>query len=149
MSHPLVQQLELQAHPEGGYYRETYRSSELVNTQMHARSAVTAIYYLLEQGQHSAWHRVSSDEIWHFYQGDDLELICMSPDLSDIQHMRLGADQERHAVIPAHYWQAARPLGNYSLMGCTVSPGFEFADFLLLREHPIRTKLAEDWQALL
>lgn len=149
MTHPLVTTLALQPHPEGGYYRETYRSSELVNTHIHARSAVTAIYYLLEQGQYSAWHRVCSDEIWHFYQGDALELVCMSPDLRDVQCITLSADADRHAVIPANYWQAARPLGSYSLMGCTVSPGFEFADFLLLREHPIRTKLAEKWQALL
>ena len=149
MPHSLVEQLQLQAHPEGGYFRETYRSQQVVHTSGQTRNAVTLIYYLLEQGQFSAWHRVLHDEVWHFYQGDDLELLCMSPDLHNVQRIILGKQSERHAVIPAHYWQAARPLGEYTLVGCTVSPGFDFADFLLLREHPIQKKLATEWQALL
>ena len=149
MPHPLVDKLDLSPHPEGGYYRETYRSQQRVESAGIERSAMTLIYFLLEMGQHSVWHRVLSDEAWHFYQGDDLELLIMSPDGKDVEFIRLGEQHERHAVVPAHYWQAARPLGDYALVGCTVSPGFEFADFLLLRDHPQRNLIAAEWIDLL
>lgn len=146
--HRLIKELGLQAHPEGGYYRECYRSEQQVRSDDRERCATTLIYYFLERDRHSAWHRVTSDEIWHFYEGDALELLCMDPECRSVKSHTLDHNNH-HAIIPAGFWQAARPLGDYSLMGCCVCPGFEFADFLLLREHPRRDYLAEAWHELL
>jgi predicted cupin superfamily sugar epimerase len=128
----LVEKLGLLPHPEGGWYREIYRSRDRVLTRRGLRSAVTTIHYLLERAQASRWHVVEADEVWHFYGGAALELIGYDPTTSRLERHVLGdvrAGNETVAVIPAHVWQAARSLGDYSLVGCSVGPGFEFEDF--------------------
>ena len=134
----LISELRLEPHPEGGYFREIFRSPHKVQPldERSARSALTAIYFLLIQGQHGRWHRVASDEAWHFYEGDPLEVFWI--DGQDVVHQEvLGmstSDARPMCLVPAGCWQAARPLGAYSLMGCTVAPGFEFRDFEMLSE---------------
>lgn len=120
----LIDTLALEPHPEGGWYRQVFKSAERVTRHADGatRTALTTIYFLLAEGTYSAWHRVQSDEVWHWYEGDALELL--TPD----SVTRLDADHRVH-VIPATVWQAARPLGAYALVGCTVGPGFEFGDF--------------------
>ena len=120
----LIETLGLAPHPEGGWYRQVFKSGERVTRQADGadRSALTTIYFLLVEGTFSEWHRVSSDEVWHFYEGDALELLTRDGST------RLDADHRVH-VIRANEWQAARPLGAYALVGCTVGPGFEFDDF--------------------
>ena len=133
----LVNRLGLEPHAEGGYYREIYRSATMVKPgdDRPIRSAATTIYFLLAAGQHSAWHRVRSDEIWHFYQGDPLQLFVGAPAMDRVETITL--DQLRPVyVVPADWWQAARPMGEFTLTGCTVAPGFEFTDFAMLRDEP-------------
>ncbi len=129
----LVDKLALQPHPEGGWYREIYRSPVRVETAHGSRSALTTIYYLLEQTQLSRWHVVQADELWHFYAGAPLELLAYTPTTRKFERHVLGhvsaAGITSVSVIPPGVWQAARSLGEYSLVGCTVGPGFEFADF--------------------
>ncbi|HEX7277154.1 MAG TPA: cupin domain-containing protein [Acidimicrobiales bacterium] len=111
----VIRELGLAPHPEGGWYRETWREE-----------AVTAIYFLLREGERSHWHRVDATEIWHFYAGDPLELAVGSAAAGQV----LGPDHPQH-VVPAGEWQAARSLGRWSLVGCTVSPAFRFEGFEL------------------
>jgi predicted cupin superfamily sugar epimerase len=124
-----IERLGLQPHPEGGWYREVHRAAARVETERGGRSALTTIYYLLEQGQLSRWHVVESDEVWHFYSGAPLELLAYEPRSRAFRRTVLGVNGESIGVIEAGVWQAARSLGAYSLVGCTVGPGFEFADF--------------------
>jgi predicted cupin superfamily sugar epimerase len=137
----LVEQLGLEPHPEGGYFREIHRSSAIVRPgdDRSVRAAVTSIYFLLAAGQHSRWHRVRSDEIWHFYEGDPLEILVSAPSLQHVERLIVssvtGAGRLVQ-VVPPGWWQAARPQGAYSLVGCTVAPGFEFGDFNFLRDAP-------------
>ena len=154
-SDELIRALGLQPHPEGGFYAEIYRSTALVvpDDARGARAALTTIYFLLAQGQRSRLHRVTSDEAWHFYEGDPLELTIIDRAFEHTERITLGpvrpvegghgdpplragnppALPERPVhVVPAGMWQAARPLGAYTLVGCTVAPGFEFADFSML-----------------
>ena len=134
----LIEQLQLQPHPEGGFYREIHRSGEMVVPGARpARHAVTSIYFLLLAGTHSRWHRVLSDEIWHLYEGGPLELWLASPAAAEFSALQLGPVSASSApvhTVPAGWWQAARPHGSYALMGCTVAPGFEFADFEFLND---------------
>lgn len=144
-AHAIVEALRLQPHPEGGFYRETFRASVKVRSPLHAgaRSASTAIYFLLPAGTFSVLHRVlGSDEVWHFYAGDPLELWLL--DTEGARSIRVGPDLANgdvwQAVVPEGVFQAATSLGpRYSLCGCTVAPGFDFADFDL----PTRDKLLE------
>lgn len=119
--------LGLAPHPEGGFYRETFRAPAADGE----RAASTAIYYLLPEGEASAWHRVDADEVWHHYAGAPLELTLW--DGRERRVVRLGTDlaagESPQAVAPAGVWQAARPLGGWVLAGCTVAPAFEFAGF--------------------
>ena len=150
----LVRLLELRPHPEGGYYRETYRSglvipaSVLPERYRGPRPASTAIYYLLTSGQTSAPHRVASDEVWHFYLGDPLELLVLSPE-GDLEIAYLGTDlasgERPQKVVPAGYWQAAKLArsGRWSLVGCTVAPGFQFEDFELGRKEDLLARFPE------
>jgi uncharacterized protein len=124
----VVAKLALTPHPEGGWYREIFRSGANVQAAQGTRSALTTIYYLLERGQLSRWHVVASDEIWHFYGGEPLELLAYRPDSRTLRKQVLD-QPEPVAVIEAGVWQAARSLGDYSLVGCSVGPGFDFADF--------------------
>ncbi len=135
----LIQRLQLIPHPEGGFYREIYRSGEQVPTARGSRAAGTGSYFLLLRGQKSLWHRVRSDEIWHYYEGAALRLIEIDAKLAKVTEHRLGPERgaSRQVVtIAANHWQAAQSRGDYTLVGCTVAPGFDFSDFTLLRDEP-------------
>lgn len=126
----LIATLALAPHPEGGWYRQIFKSEDRVTRHADGvqRAALSTIYFLLVEGEFSAWHRVLSDEAWHFYEGDAIELLTRIDDSDTPVLTRLDADHRVH-VIRAREWQAARPLGAYALLGCTVGPGFEFDDF--------------------
>ncbi len=133
----IVQLLGLAPHPEGGFYRETHRGALALTGLPHGapRSAHTAIYFLLPAGVFSAFHRVASDEVWHHYDGDALELHVID-DAGIHEIVLLGRDlaagERPQHVVPAGAWQAAIPRGErFTLCGCTVAPGFDFADFAM------------------
>lgn len=125
----VVRLLGLAPHPEGGHFRETFRDSR---TDASGRAVSTAIYYLLAAGEISAWHRVDAAEIWHFHAGAPLALT-LSPDGRDVTEHRLGPDlaagERPQLVVPAGHWQMAKSAGTWTLVGCTVAPGFEFSGF--------------------
>ena len=129
----LVRELELTPHPEGGHYRETYRDASGSGGRAHS----TAIYFLLQAGEVSRWHRVDAAEVWHYHKGAPLELK-IAEEGNGAQRFVLGADITRgerpQVVVPPHAWQSARSLGDFTLVGCTVAPGFEFAKFELAEE---------------
>jgi predicted cupin superfamily sugar epimerase len=120
--------LGLERHPEGGWYRQTF-----VDANPGGRAHSTLIYYLLEAGDRSAWHRVDSAEVWHWYAGAPLELrVAAGGPTTDLTLGNdLAAGQRPQGVVPRGAWQSARPLGDWTLVGCTVAPGFEFAHFEL------------------
>ena len=126
----LIDTLGLAPHPEGGWYRQIFKSDERVTRLSDGaeRSALTTIYFLLVEGTYSAWHRVKSDEAWHFYEGHAIEVLTRADEHAAPQVTTLDAEQRMH-VVRAHEWQAARTLGAYTLVACTVGPGFEFDDF--------------------
>lgn len=133
----LITKHGLEPHPEGGYYREIFRSTRLVTPldDRGARAALTTIYYLLPEGAISRWHRVTSDEIWHLYEGGPLELLEIDAGCSQLTRHRLVAGSGTPVCsIAADCWQSARALADYALVGCTVGPGFDFADFTLLAD---------------
>ena len=125
----IIELLRLQPHPEGGHYRETFRDAQ---TGADGRSRSTQIYYLLEAGEVSEWHRVDAVETWHYYAGGPL-VLTMSENGHDAQAAHLGPNlltgQRPQIVVPAHWWQTATSLGEWTLVGCTVAPGFDFAGF--------------------
>ncbi|NVN90034.1 MAG: cupin domain-containing protein [Desulfuromonadales bacterium] len=133
-----INTLGLIPHPEGGWFRETYRASEsippagLPDRFNGPRSLCTAIYFLLERGQFSALHRIRSDEIWHFHEGAPLIVSVLTPE-GEQYDIPLGRDAKSgerfQAVVPAGCWFGAEPQGDFSLVGCTVAPGFDFNDF--------------------
>jgi len=125
----IIRRLDLKPHPEGGHYRETHR-----DTRSHeGRAASTAIYFLLARGERSHWHRIDAVEVWHYYAGDPLKLEIVDGSTELI--VRLGpdvsADETPQVVVPARAWQAAETFGDWTLVGCTVSPGFVFEGFEL------------------
>ena len=126
----IIELLGLEPHPEGGHFRETFRDARTID----GRACSTAIYFLLKEGQTSHWHRVDATEVWHWYAGAPLEL-GMSPAGGPESVVRLGTalfEGERpQAIVPAGYWQRARSLGPWTLVGCTVAPGFIFSGFEL------------------
>lgn len=128
----IINLLQLTPHPEGGHYREMFRDPR----EVQGRSVGTSIYYLLAAGEASHWHMVDATEIWHHYMGDPLELRIA--DAGGVRTVVLGGDlaegQRPQAVVPAGAWQAARPLGDWSLTGCTVAPGFVFEAFEMAPE---------------
>lgn len=141
----LVRALGLEPHPEGGHFRQTHRSRLAVAAaDGRSRPALTHIWFLLAAGERSRWHRLASDEIWLFHEGDPLDLLTIAPGAVAIERRRLGsaATEPRAApagggaltalAVPAGSWQAARPAGAYTLASCVVGPGFEYADFELL-----------------
>ena len=134
----LIHTLALRPHPEGGHFAEVFKSPSRVHRAVGKdRSALTSIYFLLAQGERSRWHRVSADEVWHYYEGDAIELILF--DDRGLRRVRLGPvsrETRPIVVVPAGTWQAARSTGAYTLGGCTVGPGFEFADFTLAVDWP-------------
>ena len=153
----LIEQLQLSLHPEGGHFRETYRASQTVPTPRGPRPASTAILFLLQAGERSHWHRLHSDEAWHFHAGGGLLVHQISPS-GIAQTTRLGMDlgrgeQPQH-VVSAGHWFAAEPIrgGEWSLVSCTVAPGFDFADFELAAPDQLAahgaalTELCGDWR---
>ena len=134
----LISWLKLQPHPEGGFYRESFRSPHSVTPgdSRGPRSALTTIDFLLVEGQFSAWHRVASDEVWHLLEGGPLRLHLMPPSLDRIERVDLApvSPSQRPAhTVASGWWQAAEPLGGFALCAATVGPGFDFADFAFLR----------------
>jgi uncharacterized protein len=126
----IIARLQLKPHPEGGHFRETFRDTRL---DADGRSVSTAIYFLLARGERSHWHRIDAVEVWHYYAGSPLTLQIAD----DGGHHRvtlgsnLAASEVPQAVVPAHAWQAAESSGDWTLVGCTVAPGFDFATFEL------------------
>jgi len=126
----VVRILDLKPHPEGGYFRETFRDAGgAASTRAHS----TAIYYLLARGERSHWHRVDATEVWHWYAGAPLALEIAASGHGTSERLLLGANltngERPQAIVPAHAWQAAESLGDWTLVGCTVAPGFDFAGF--------------------
>lgn len=140
----LIEALGLQRHPEGGWFAETYRSKESIAAEAlpsrfgGSRSCCTAIHFLLEEGDFSALHRIKSDEIWHFYVGAPLVVQVITPG-GEHRQILLGSDptggEHFQAVVPAGCWFGAETRGRFSLVGCTVAPGFDFADFEMASRH--------------
>ena len=134
----LIAQLGLKPHPEGGHFAEVYRSAHQVLSPVHEarRAAVTDIYFLLPGDAYSAFHRVEHDEVWHLYEGAPLEIVEFDDSSGTIRRTTLNPVGQppafKHTVIGGN-WQAARSLGSYTLVGCTVAPGFSFDDFTLMR----------------
>jgi hypothetical protein len=131
----VIARLQLQPHPEGGHYRETFRDS---SGPSDGRAHSTAIYFLLARGERSHWHRIDAVEIWHYYAGAPLTLRIADGD--GLRTLQLGADlaagELPQGIVPPHAWQAAESGGDWTLVGCTVAPGFDFASFELA---------AKDW----
>ena len=124
----IIATLDLKPHPEGGFFRETFRDK----TDASGRALSTAIYYLLRAGEQSRWHRVKDAvEVWHWYAGEALELLIANGRGRSriLLGPRLEKGERPQAAVPANAWQSARPLGAYALVGCTVAPGFEFSQF--------------------
>lgn len=124
----IIRRLQLLRHPEGGWYREIFRDHS------GDRGALTSIYYLLRAGEQSHWHRIDAVEIWHYHAGAAMEL-SLAEESETVRRLRLGIDlaagEMPQAVVAARTWQAARPLGDWSLVGCTVAPAFRFEGFEL------------------
>ncbi|VXB74592.1 conserved hypothetical protein [Pseudomonas sp. 8AS] len=140
----LIRELQLVAHPEGGYYRRLFTSAQLLAD---GRAASSAILFLLPAGAVSRWHRVDADELWHFHEGEPLQLLSATTP-QQVRVERLGpvaAGQLPQRVVPAHAWQAARSLGAFSLVGCTVAPEFRFEGFCLLADD---VQAQHDWPLL-
>ncbi len=144
----LIEHLDLQPHPEGGFYKEVYRSAECIPTSALAdkyigdRNVCTSIYFMLTSETFSAFHKINQDEIWHFYQGTPIELHIISPQ-GEHQKIMIGHAFEKgeipQVVVPAHHWFAAKVFeeNSFSLVGCTVAPGFDFRDFELAKENQL------------
>ncbi|TBN04882.1 cupin domain-containing protein [Hyunsoonleella flava] len=144
----IINQLQLKPHPEGGYFKETYRSTGIIPQKcldsefIGDRTYCTGIYFLLTSDTFSAFHRINQDEMWHFYKGSPLTLHMISPE-GDYSKISIGNDIENREmlqfVVPAKYWFAGEVSGedSYALVGCTVAPGFDFRDF----EMPSRENL--------
>lgn len=136
----LIRALQLEPHIEGGHYRRIYESSTRVAYGDSGQRAVaTSIYFLLADGELSRWHRVDADEVWHYYEGQPLELLRYDPAEGVLTTHTLGPASRESApvfVVPAGMWQAARPRGAYTLVGCTVAPGYEYRGFALLDQAP-------------
>ena len=133
----IIARLELKPHPEGGHYRETFRDDR---TDAEGRAMSTSIYFLLAEGERSHWHRIDAVEVWHFYSGAPL-ILTIASDGGAPQIVTLGSDiaagQRPQAIVPAGAWQSAASNGDWTLVGCTVAPAFEFAKFELA---------PDDWQ---
>jgi predicted cupin superfamily sugar epimerase len=129
----IIAELGLAPHPEGGFYRETFRDDHPIG----GRASSTAIYFLLKAGQVSHWHRVDAVEVWHWHAGAPL-MLSIAPPGGDVRTLRLGPavlqGERPQGVVPTGHWQKAQSLGAWTLVGCTVAPGFEFAGFELAPE---------------
>lgn len=147
----LIAHLGLKPHPEGGYFHEVFRSALPIDPVdgRPPRAAMTTIYFLLDESAHSRWHQVDSDEVWHLYEGDGLELFeldATGTGLTRHRLSRLGDGGAPVHTVVAGKWQAARTLGAYALVGCTVAPGFDFDDFrLLAHDSGLATAVRAAW----
>ena len=144
----LIDSLQLVPHPEGGWYREVFRSAQTVLPQdgRPPRCALTTIDFLLQRGQFSAWHRVRGDEVWHLLEGEALTLWLLPPEPSPgaaVQQVLLSAATHRRHVVPTGWWQAAEPVGDFAYLGATVAPGFDFVDFSFGRDDPVRVGMLQ------
>jgi predicted cupin superfamily sugar epimerase len=128
----IIRLLDLKPHPEGGHFRETFRDAAGLEG---GRALSTAIYFLLAAEERSHWHRIDAAELWHYYAGAPLILEMAASDEGPIRRMKLGPDialgERPQGVVPANHWQAAESMGEWTLVGCTVAPGFDFASFEL------------------
>jgi uncharacterized protein len=127
----IIKLLKMRRHPEGGHYREMFRDNRAGGR---GRAHSTAIYFLLKKGERSHWHRIDSAEVWHFYRGSPLELSIAplrGPAEQYVLSNRLERGERPQLIVPPNAWQAARSLGAYTLVGCTVAPGFDFSTFEL------------------
>ena len=148
----LIDRLSLEPHPEGGFYRRIFRSDMDVRPTdgRGTRSALTTIYFVLTEGTSSRWHRVMSSEAWHLYEGGPVELLEIDASITTLSRHELAPigetdGQPVHIVAPGH-WQAARSLGDYAFMGCTVGPGFDFADFkLMANDESTQAQVRSQW----
>lgn len=150
-----IEKYQLLPHPEGGFYAETYRSVEVIGQQALParfagnRSFSTGIYFLLEAHNFSAFHRIRSDEMWHFYAGEALDIFVIDPETRELEVIKLGNDPEKgqtfQAVVSAGTWFASRPAkgSGYSLVGCTVAPGFDFQDFEMADRVTLQSQFPE------
>lgn len=150
-----IEKYKLSPHPEGGFYAETYRATEVIKKSALPdrfngdRAFSTGIYFLLESHNFSAFHRIQADEMWHFYAGQALEIFVIHQDSRELQVIRLGNDPEKgetfQAVVPAGAWFASRPGAGtrYALVGCTVAPGFDFADFEMAERASLQQEFPE------
>jgi predicted cupin superfamily sugar epimerase len=159
MVEEIIRSLNLTKHPEGGYYREIYRSNEFIpvevlenrkNAKKPYRNISTSIYYLLVSSDVSLFHRIKSDEIWHFYQGSPLLLHILDEEKQEYRNITLGKDLVFQVVVPKNVWFSAEILdkSSYSLIGCTVSPGFEFEDFEIAKSQDLISKFPQ-WENLI
>lgn len=129
----VIQRFGLAPHPEGGWFREIFRSPHNVRVAAGERSALTVIHFLLAAGTKSAWHRVQGDEVWFFSDGSPIEQLIATPDFSTITRRRL-IDATPVSVVPSGWWQAAYTEGDWALVQCAVAPGFEYTLFELARD---------------
>lgn len=155
----LIERLELEPHPEGGYFKETYRSAEVItsdslsNNYKGSRNCSTCIYFLLTPEMFSSFHKIHQDEVWHFYQGSPIELHIISESGSHESHI-IGNDLSKgetpQLVVPGNHWFASKVIDpdSYSLVGCTVSPGFDFQDFTLADRKNLILKFPEHMELI-
>lgn len=147
----LIEKLELQPHPEGGYYRRTFESEYMVNTPYGERRAMTSIYYLLDKGSKSRWHRLKSFERWYFHSGDAVNIHLFDGEGFLTKQLGIGAGEEPVVDIPENTWFCAEltdasAADAFAFVSCTVSPGFEFSDFELASDLGERApKALLDW----
>lgn len=135
----MIKDLNLSPHDEGGYFRQTYKSDFIIQPQKkkYTRSSVTHIYYFLSKGMHSIFHKVKHDEIWNLYDGEGVKLYIYDAGNKKVEERILSKKNlDFHTVVPGNLWQAAEPLGDYVLVGCTVAPGWESEDEEYLSDHP-------------
>ena len=153
----IIEKLQLQPHPEGGYFRETYRSQgeieSLPDSYNGKRNYSTCIYFLLTSEKFSAFHRIKQDEIWHFYDGSPIKLYTISPEGELSEHIignNLTKAEIPQLIVPGGYWFAAEVMNenSYSLVGCTVAPGFSFEDFELAKRETLISKFPKHQQII-
>ena len=152
----IIETLNLSKHTEGGYFRQTYKSDFIVQPEnkSYTRSCATHIYYYLQRGMYSKFHKVKHDEIWNLYDGEGVKLHVYDDKNNKVDEQILSkGDFKFHAVVQGDLWQAAEPIGDFVLVGCTVAPGWEWEDETYLSEHPEITdkliKLRPDLQCLI
>lgn len=141
----LIRELRLEPHPEGGWYRQTFRSERVVRRDDDERSALTAIFFLLRRGEISRWHRVASDEVWTHVEGDGVKLWRFDGSTAQSELLApLTSGGAPYLIVPRDEWQAAEPIGDYALVACFVAPGFDFADFEMMGGDANARRLIED-----